>query len=205
MYLRTPKRYTAKGQRRRLLNLRWLWLYILAPLILIPSVIAWQYRDELIPRVGEIVGSVHIAINQPSPTPTIPAQDYQNLLREAFDTGRIGKAVELLKSFVQVAPNDPGVHSLLAQLLVLRGAYSGDPDPALLNDAYEIGRRAINANPESSDGWITMALVLDWSNKPQQALPYALRAKDLDSDGKSIMVQAVLAEIYHDLQKDQLA
>jgi tetratricopeptide (TPR) repeat protein len=205
MYLRTPKRYTAKGQRRRLLNLRWLWLYLVAPLILIPSVLAWQFRDQLIPRVGEAVGRVHISINEPSPTPTIPAQDYQTLLRDAFQTGRMGKAVELLKSFAQVVPNDPGVHSLLAQLLVLRGAYSGDPDPALLNEAYEVAQQAINANPESSDGWITMALVLDWSNKPQQALPYALRAKDLDADGKSIMVQAVLAEIYHDLQKDQLA
>ncbi len=203
MYLRTPKRYTKKGSRRSLLNLRWLWLYLIAPVILIPSVLAWQFRDDLSQRVSQLVGRVHIAVNAPTPTATIPAQDFQKLLHDAFQSARMNRAVDLLKQFTDSVPNETTFHSLMAELIILRGAYSGSADPAVLDDAYQAGQRAINANPESAEGWTAMALVLDWSNKPQDALPYVLRAQDLDPS--SLMAQAVLAEIYHDLQKDDLA
>jgi tetratricopeptide (TPR) repeat protein len=202
MYLRTPKRYTKKGMRRNLLNLRWLWLYLLAPVILIPSVLAWQFRDSLGGQIGDWVNR-HVRLNEPTPTATIPAQDFQRLLTEAFTGARLNRAIELLKQFTAANPNETIFHPLLAELLVLRGAYSGNPDPALLEEAYQAGQRAINANPEGAEGWTAMALVLDWSSKPQEALPYVLRAQDLDPEG--VMVQAVLAEIYHDLQKDDLA
>ncbi len=199
MYLRTPKRYTEKGKRRSLINLRWLWLYILVPVILIPALLVWDFRDQLRPIIGNMIPT--IVINPPTPTATIPPKDYANLMSNAFQVGDINAAITLLKGFTaEVAPNDVTLHSLLAQLIVLR-AYGGDP--VKLDDARTAAQRAINANPEAADGWVTTALVLDWSSKPQEALPYALRAKDLDD--KSLMVQAVLAEIYHDLQKDDLA
>lgn len=204
MYLRTPKRYTVKGRRRRLLNLRWLWLYLVAPVILIPSVLAWQFRDTISPQISAWVNR-NVRLNEATPTATIPAQDFQRLLREAFQNGRLNKATELLKQFTSAAPNEPGVHSLLVQLIILRGAYTTDPDPALLEEAYQAGQRAINASPESPEGWAAMALVLDWSGKPQEALPYILRARDLNINDKYPMVQAVLAEIYHDLQKEEQA
>jgi tetratricopeptide (TPR) repeat protein len=142
-----------------------------------------------------------IVINPPTPTATIPPKDYAQLMSNAFQGGDINSAITLLKGFtMDVAPNDITLNTLLAQLIVLR-AYGGDA--VKLDDAHTAAQRAINANPEVADGWITMALVLDWSGKPQEGLPYALRAKDLDE--KSLMVQAVLAEIYHDLQKDDLA
>jgi len=199
MYLRTPKRYTEKGKRRSLINLRWLWLYILAPVVLIPALLIWDFRDQIRPIVGNMIPT--IVINPPTPTATIPPKDYAQLMSNAFQGGDINSAITLLKGFtMDVAPNDITLNTLLAQLIVLR-AYGGDP--AKLDDAHTAAQRAINANPEVADGWITMALVLDWSGKPQEGLPYALRAKDLDE--KSLMVQAVLAEIYHDLQKDDLA
>ncbi|MCC7448288.1 MAG: tetratricopeptide repeat protein [Anaerolineae bacterium] len=199
MYLRTPKRYTEKGKRRSLINLHWLWLYILTPVVLIPALILWDYRDEIRPIVGQMIPT--IVINPPTPTATIPPKDYAQLMSNAFQVGDINTAITLLKGFtMDVAPNDVTLNTLLAQLIVLR-AYGGDP--VKLADALTAAQRAINANPEVADGWITMALVLDWSGKPQEGLPYALRAKDLDE--KSLMVQAVLAEIYHDLEKDDLA
>src|SRR5437762_13391258 len=98
MYLRTPKRYTKKGMRRSLINLRWLWLYLIAPVILIPTVLAWQFRDSISPQIGDWV-SQHVKFNQPTATPTIPAQNYKQLLRKAFTRARLNKAIELLKHF----------------------------------------------------------------------------------------------------------
>src|SRR6184192_861802 len=104
MYLRTPKRYTKKGMRRSLINLRWLWLYLIAPVILIPTVLVWQMRDSIGPQIGDWV-SQHVKINQPTPTPTIPPQNYQQLLRDAFTSARLNRAVDLLKQFTADNPN----------------------------------------------------------------------------------------------------
>jgi tetratricopeptide (TPR) repeat protein len=204
MYLRTPRRYTPKGQRRRSINLRWLWLYILVPVLLIPLVLAWDYRDVLRNDIDAWIRSHPVDLNPPTPTATIAPKDYARILSDAFQSGRIDKYISVLKSFAtEVAPNDASVSSVLAQLIILRSAYSSDPNPAKLEEASQIGQQAINANPEVADGWIAMALVLDWSNKPQEALPYALHAKDFDD--KNPMMLAVLGEIYHDLKRDDVA
>src|SRR5436190_22345332 len=109
MYLRTPKRYTKKGMRRNLINLRWLWLYLIAPVILIPSVLAWQMRDTIGPQIGDWV-SQHVKFNQATLTPTIPAQNFQPLLRDAFTSARLNKAIELLKQFTASNPNETTFH-----------------------------------------------------------------------------------------------
>src|SRR4051812_9794592 len=109
MYLRTPKRYTKKGMKRSLINLRWLWLYLIAPVILIPTVLAWQMRDSIGGQIGDWV-SQHVRINQPTPTATIPAQDYQRLLTEAFKTARLNKAIDLLTQFTATNPNETLFH-----------------------------------------------------------------------------------------------
>ncbi len=203
MYLRTPKRYTARGSKRRLVNLKWLWLYLLAPVILIPAVLVWDYRDVISPIIESRIRSFNINLNPPTPTATITPKDYGKLLSDAFNSGNIDRYISLLKTFtLEVVPNDASVSSTLAQFIILR-AYDANPDPARLQAAYQAGQQAINANPEAADGWTSMALVLDWSGKPQQALPYALHARDLDAQNP--MALAVLGEIYHDLQKDDTA
>src|SRR5262249_7779409 len=115
MYLRTPKRYTAKGRKRNLINLRWLWLYLLAPFILIPALVVWNYRDELGNDLANSIG--RIELNPPTPTPTIAVPVYTQLLGNAFVSGRLNQAVALLKNYtVDVTPNDPSFHSLLAEM-----------------------------------------------------------------------------------------
>ncbi len=204
MYLRTPRRYTPKGRRRSSINLRWLWLYILVPLLLIPLVLVWDYRDVVRNEIDAWIRSHPVNLNPSTPTVTIAPKDYAKILSDSFQSGRIDRYISLLKSFaIEVAPNDASVSSILAQLIILRSAYSSDPNPAKLEEALKIAQQAINANPEVADGWITMALVLDWSSKPQDALPYALHAKDLDD--KDPMMLAVLGEIYHDLKRDDVA
>jgi tetratricopeptide (TPR) repeat protein len=202
MYLRTPKRYTAKGSRRSLLNLRWLWLYILAPIILIPAVLVYNFRAELTPTIDNAIQNVQNQINVPPPTATLPVQDLEEGFAKAVQSGRISTALKALQDLASSKPNATAYHSLLAQWMILR-AYGTDNTPELLSAAARAGRSAINANPEDASGWVSHALVLDWSGKPQEALPYALRARDLSE--KDPFVLAVLGEIYHDLGKDDEA
>ncbi len=196
MYLRTPKRYTAKGSRRPLLNLRWLWLYILVPICLIPAVLVWDFRNEIRPYIEQLIPTFQI--NAPTPTATVPPAQFPPLFADAVQSGHIDKALQILRDWSDSEPNNIAIHALLAQWIILR-AYGTDTPQATLDAAYQAGQSAINANPENATGWVTQALVLDWSSRPQEALPYALRAKDLDD--KSPMVTSILAEIYLDLQK----
>src|SRR5512133_1315786 len=99
MYLRTPKRYTAKGSKRRLISLKWLWLYLLAPVILIPAVLIWDYRDTLSNEIANRLHSVSINLNPPTPTATITPKDYGKLLSDAFNSGKIDRYISLLSTF----------------------------------------------------------------------------------------------------------
>src|SRR5258708_6809494 len=202
MQLRTPKRYTPKGSRRPLLNLRWLWLYILIPIILIPLVLIWAFRAPISDSVGQWIGHV-INISKPVPTIT-PAPTFTGdpvaMVKSDFGTGRVNNAITLLKSLTDFAPNQIGFPSLAVQFLVLR-SYS--TDQSKLDDAASMAQKAINADPEAADGWLAEAMVLDYSGKPQEALAYALRAKDFTP--KAPMLTAILAELYHAPKKDDQA
>src|SRR5258708_683111 len=201
MYLKTPKRYTAKGSRRPLLNLHWLWLYLLFPVILIPLVLVWDYRDSLRDLMGKFIDQHPVVLyNAPTPTPTALPSNCAQQLGDTFSAGHIKKALDLLQCVAQGAPNNPNVYNLVAQQLIFRSYATND---AMLKEAVAAGQQAINANPEIPDGWVSEALALDWSGKPQEALGYALRASDLND--KDPMVTVVVAEIYSDLQKDDQA
>src|SRR5258708_22355571 len=118
MYLKTPKRYTAKGSRRPLLNLRWLLLYLLFPVMLIPLILAWDYRDQLAPWIGDKLKQVNLSLPQAAtPTATALPPDIGNQLGTDFSLGKINQALDLLQSVAQVSPNDPNVYNLIAQNL----------------------------------------------------------------------------------------
>jgi tetratricopeptide (TPR) repeat protein len=196
MYLRTPKRYTAR-RRVHLLNLRWLWLYLLAPLIIIPAALAWNYREPISQSIGEWTQrNIQIQINLPTLTPTVPVANLRERFIGYVQAGNIDNAISTLSSLADTAPNDVSFHALLARMIILRG---DDQDQTKLDAALQAGLKAINANPEAPDGWIVTALILDKSGKYQEALPYALRARDLDS--KNPLMLAVIAEIYNDLRR----
>jgi tetratricopeptide (TPR) repeat protein len=207
MYLKTPTRYTPKSRRRRALNLRWLWLYILVPVLLIPLVLAWQYQEPVRQWIETQLNDFPARLNPPTATPPLPPSGYAQRYRDAIQNGRLSAAVEALRGLAEVQPNDVEAHFRLAQMIILRGAYGSDTTPELLEDANKAAQRAISADPEVADGWIAQALVLDWSGKPQEALPYALRARDISnrSADKNPMAQVVLAEVYYDLGKGDLA
>lgn len=195
MYLRTPKRYTARGRRARVFNLRWLWLYLIAPPIIVLSALAWDYRATLSGLIGNWTArNVKIELSRPTPTPTIPASDLTRTYTEAIRAGRMDSAISALSALGDVSPNDPALFSTLTRFMLFRG----DPDDEdRIRKAYEMAQMAINANPESAEGWIMTALTLDKLGEPAAALPYALRARDLDEDNPLLL--AVTAEVYYDL------
>lgn len=200
MYLRTPKRYTAKGRRRYLLNLRWLWLYILFPVVLIPLLLLWNARAEISQSISEWTArNIKININPPTPTPTIPAPDLRASFEAYIKAGNMNNAISTLGSLADVSPNDLAVHTLLTQMILFRG----DPDDARRHEAaLAAAQGAVNANPEAPEGWIVMGMALNSSGQPRAALAYLLRARDLDAQNPLLL--AVLAEAYNDLdQVDQ--
>jgi tetratricopeptide (TPR) repeat protein len=200
MYLHTPKRYTPRGRKPRLISLRWLWLYLLAPVVIIGGALAWDFRDSLSQQVGNAIGHVKLPqFNAPTATPTLPAADLQARIQNALQSGDLKAALDEIRAYNDSNPNDVKWHAVLTQMLALR-AYGNDPQTGP-QAAVDMGQTAINANPEMADGWAAEALALDWANKPQVGLSDALHAKDLgDLSG---MADAVLAGIYFSLNKVQ--
>ncbi|MHB8628544.1 MAG: tetratricopeptide repeat protein [Aggregatilineales bacterium] len=207
MYLHTPKRYTRKGSRPRLISLRWLWLYLLAPVVIIAGALAWDFRDSLSQQINNAIGRIHIQINAPTLTPTLPAADLQARIQNALQSGDLKAALDEIRAYDDSNPNDVKWHAVLTQLLTLR-AYGNNAQTAI-----DSGQTAINANPEVADGWAAEALALDWGQQSQVALSAdwkhqlqaalsdALYAKDLgDPTG---MADATLAGIYLSLNKVQ--
>ncbi len=201
MYLRTPKRYTVKGSKRPLISLRWLWLYLLAPIVIVVGALAWDMRADLSQNIGGVLSRIKLPqINAPTATPTLPAADLKARIGSAMEAGNVNDAIEAMRSYADSVPNETTWHAALAQTLIMR---SHGADQKMIEQANQAGQAAINANPEAVDGWVTQAFVLDWSDQSQAALSYALRAKDLgDSTG---MTNAVLAGIYRTLRDPKQA
>src|SRR5579859_4720897 len=98
MYLHTPKRYTRKGSKPRLISLRWLWLYLLAPVVIIGGALAWDFRDSLSQQVNNAIGHIHIQINAPTATPTLPAADLQARIQNALQSGDMKAALDGIRA-----------------------------------------------------------------------------------------------------------
>ncbi len=196
MYLKTPKRYTPKGSKRPLISLRWLWLYLLAPVVIVIGALAWNFRSDITqsiaPPLSTLIAS--IKINAPTATPTLPAIDIKARIVLSQAAGNLNDAIGAMQDYTAAVPNEVELHAKLAQLLALR-TYA--QDTGLMKQAQTAGLTAINANPEVADGWVSEALALDWSNQSKAALSYALHGKDLgDLSG---LTDSVLAGIYRSL------
>lgn len=208
MYLKTPKRYTArqhKGQRRSIISLRWLWLYLLAPVVIVLSALGWVNRDSISQQVTNATGHIRLPnFNAPTPTATLPAADLLASIQTGLQGGDFNAALEAMNAYNSANPNDSKYYTAYARILAL---HSYTNDATTIKAALAAGKAAINANPEIADGWASEALALDWANQSKLALIYALRAKDFnDPTGFSA---AVLAGIYNSLgssdQADTLA
>src|SRR5579864_1234759 len=127
MYLRTPKRYTRRGSKPRLISLRWLWLYLLAPVVIIAGALAWDFRDPLSQQVNTAIAQIKWPqINAPTATPTLPAADLEARILSALQSGDLKAALDGMNAYNGSNPNDVKWHTILTQMLAMR-AYGNDP------------------------------------------------------------------------------
>jgi tetratricopeptide (TPR) repeat protein len=200
MYLRTPKKYSAKGRRTFLINWTWLWLYVLVPVVAFGGWLIIQNSTTIRDTGATAIARLGATLNPPSPTPTVPTTDLEAVLWKALEEGKVNSAISALSGLADNNPNDAQYYAQLARLIALRGDAN---DPAREKDAIIAAEKAINADPERADGWIAMALAKIKADQPTEALSFALHARDLDE--KSPFLMAVLAEIYSALDQPDAA
>lgn len=200
MYLRTPKRYT-RGQKRSPISLRWLWLWILTPVVVLAGVEIYNRRETLGPPVHQAIYGVldsaqHSLATAGAPPPP-PTQDPRSQLERAaadWREGRVEAALNTYESILDAVPNDLQTHYRVTLGLAMEGS---------LDAALEAAERTITADPLASDAWAIRAMVLDWSGRYGEAIASALRAVELKSDNARAL--AFLAEAYHDIGQSALA
>lgn len=200
MYLKTPKRYT-RGQRRSPISLRWLWLWILTPIIVFLGVQIFNNRATFAPPVEQAISSVMQSVQSgiatvvaPTLVPTDNPAESLALADSDWREGRIESAVDSYRSIASGLPNDVTVHARLAFGLVMEGRNQ---------EALKAAETAVTANPFASDAWSIRALTLDRNELYGEAIASALRALEIDPNNASAM--AFLAQAYYNLGEYDLA
>ena len=201
MYLRTPKRYTKRGLRRRWLSLRYLWLYIVTPLAVLGADWIWEHQDVLRPNLVAAVDALVEVVTasaqateseEVEPTPVAAASEdpavYLAQADGALARGALNDAIENYRRAASLLPNEPEVHYRLAHLLLITNR---------LEEGMEAADSAILANPESAIGYAIKAMAMDWNGQPEEAVAYALRALELDPNFAS--AYSFMAEAYADM------
>lgn len=201
MYLRTPKRYM-RGQKRSIISFRWLWLWILAPVVVVIGVFLYNNRDIFAPQIGRVIGGVVSEAQNsmatamaPTPLPTENPALRLDSANTAWERGAIEEAVTAYQGLLDAVPNDVNTHYRVTLGLVMSGQ---------LEEALEAAERTVTANPYSPDAWAIRAMVLDWNGRVGEAVASGLRALELagqDNPESEARALAFLAEAYYDAEQ----
>lgn len=180
MYLKTPKRYSSRGRRQRIISLRWLWLWLLTPLVVAGGVYVYNNQDSIVPDVQQAISGAMDEANRsvataraPAPTPT---QDpTQNIVRadSAWASGAIQEAVTLYGEVIDSVPNDVSVHYHYTMGLIMQG---------LEREALQAAENTITANPFTADAWSVQAMAYNANDLYGDAIASALQALDFASE-----------------------
>lgn len=200
MYLRTPKRYL-RGQRRSPISLRWLWLWLLTPLVVWGGVQIYNHRETIAPPLhNAIYGAIDNAqrglATAMAPTPLPTQNPTERLMRAEADwrNGRIEAALESYTAVLDAVPNDVQAHYRVTLGLIMEGR---------MEQALQAAERTVTADPYSSDAWAIRALALNENGRSGEAIASALRALDLNRQNARAM--AYMAEAYLDSEQYELA
>jgi tetratricopeptide (TPR) repeat protein len=200
MYLRTPKRYT-RGQRRSPISLRWLWLWILTPIVAFVGIQIYQNIDKIGPPVHEAIYNLmdnaensFATAGAPTPMPTSDPSERLTRADGNWKEGRIEAAVQDYEAVAPSAPNNVTAHYRIAFGLLQEDQVA---------DALDAAERTITSNPFSSDAWAIRAMALDWNGRYGEAIASALHALEIDPQNARAM--AFLAEAYWDSEEPELA
>ena len=194
MYLKTPKRYTRKGSKRRLINLRWLWLYLLTPVVVLIGAGVWQNRDTIRQPIEawmatQAQGFANQAETAQAPTPTATDSplNYLTVANAAYQRGAMDTAIANYSLAADGLPNDVALYYRLAHLLIT----NNQPQAGL-----DMAERAINADPFDPRGWAIKGMAQDWLGDSELAIANILQAIKLDPNYAA--GYAFLAEAYMD-------
>lgn len=199
MYLRTPKRYR-QGQRRSIISLRWLWLWILTPLVVFGGIQLYNQREAFIPQIKAVMSDavdqaqVSIAtVTAPTPLPTENPSTRLAAADAAWMRGAIDEAVNIYREIAGALPNNVGVHYRMTLGLIMSGH---------LEEGLQAAERTVTADPYDPNAWAIRAMALDWNGRYGEAIASAQRALDLagqDNPDAQARAQAFMAEAYYDL------
>lgn len=197
MYLRTPKRYQVNnGRRRRHLigSTRWLWLWILTPIVVVAGYFIYEGRDQYGPQVRDAIATVVndaqggiATIVAPTALPTTDPSDHIIRGDNAWVQGAMEQATDEYRQAAAGAPNDVRVHYRYTYGLIMEGQYA---------EALTAAENAVTANPFSADAWAIRALALEKNGRYPEAIASALQA--LSIDPKSATAYAFMSETYLD-------
>jgi tetratricopeptide (TPR) repeat protein len=201
MYLRTPKRYRPGRQPRRVFNLRWLWLWLVTPVVVWGGLQLYERRTEVTPVVSEAlegmveaVGGSIATAGAPTPTPRPDPSQALTIADGAWTNGAIEEAITSYRPILQDIPNDVLRHSNYALGLVMDGRAA---------EAVAAAEEALNADPFSPDAWAIHAYALTEDGQAQLAIASALHALSLRPDDAAAL--AYLANAYFEANQIELA
>lgn len=202
MYLKTPKRYRVGHKpKRHLFSMRWLWLWILTPIIVFLGWQVYERREEFGPPVRSFVDSVVSnaqsslsTVTAPTPEPTVDPAQRIGQANDAWSAGAIEEALQQYETVLENAPNDVNIHYRVTFGMIMEGRNE---------DALEMAERTVTANPFSSDAWAIRALALDRNDRPAEAIASALQALSIDPNNARAL--AFMAEAYLDANRPELA
>lgn len=201
MYLRTPKRYQPKSRRVHLFSMRWLWLWILTPLVVVGGYIVYLNADQLGPPLRQAIsdsidsagGSIATMV-APTPLPTSDPTERLASADNLWAQGAIEQAITEYGTLLANAPNDIRSHYRYTYGLLIERRNA---------EALTASENAVNANPFSADAWAIRAWALSRNQQYPQAIASALQALSLDSDHAAAL--AFMGEAYLDAGQPALA
>jgi tetratricopeptide (TPR) repeat protein len=190
MYLRSHRR----PPKTRGISFKRVLANLALVLAIVAAVAAIQLREQLATQANAWAErNLRFSVRQATPVPTIPAGDLQLRYVTYMEAGNMKNAISALASLSETRPNDLRIHVDLTKMLLFR-----DDSPTARKQALEAAQRALNASPETVQGWVIVAMALNANDNPQAALPYLLRARDFDSQDPNMLI--VLADTYYNLE-----
>lgn len=202
MRLNTPKRYRpGHRERRSVFNLRWLWLWILTPLVAYGGYQLYENRDQIAPPIQQFIEervtdaqSGVATLNAPTPLPTENPTNRLIRAQDAWQTGAIERAIEEYEPILASVPNDSEVHNRVALGYLMEGRSS---------NALAAAESAITANPYSAQAWAIRGIALARLNEAERGVASIRQALALEpTDPLSL---AFLGEAYRVAGRTSLA
>ncbi len=201
MYLRTPKRYQPNRRRVHLFSMRWLWLWILTPVVAFVGYLIYSNADQIGPPIrGFITDNVERAGGTLSTliAPTaLPTSDPTERLARAdslWTQGAVEQALEEYGALIVNAPNDVRSHYRYTYGLLVESRDA---------EALVAAENAVTANPFSADAWAVRAWALSRNEQYASAIASGLQALSLDP--KHAPALAFMGEAYMDARQPALA